>query len=216
MVVEAAREAHEEEERLRVQKEAFDRAYNTGFAKGLEEGVAKGFSEGMAKGESSGKAVKEEEIAEYTRLTHLLSRLSSDLKDWVEKISFEAETDLLKISVAIAGKIIRREIAENHEVISGFVAEGLKNIAPADSVRVRIHPQDSEFLTGKNPELMQAISGIESLRFEIDPTLLPGDCIVESRERSVDGRLESQLAIMEKALLPKKGHPEEKGEAREQ
>ena len=194
MVVEsqtkAREEAHKQEEIRRL-------GYNEGFSKGQKEGIAKGFKEG----EKAGRSVKGEEIVEYNRLTTLLLKLSSDVKFLTEESLSEADQNVFKISVAIAERILRKEIAADSEAILGFVTEGLKKMTPADSACIRIHPQDAAFLTQKTPELLQAVSGIPSLRFEIDPTLLPGDCIVESREQSLDGRLKSQLSRMEQHLI---------------
>ncbi|MEK7286226.1 MAG: FliH/SctL family protein [Nitrospirota bacterium] len=201
--VELETKAHEETARLRAQEEQCRLAFDQGFSAGLLEGTEKGIAEGFKKGEDTGKSVKAEEILEYDRLTRVLSQLLSDVKCLTEKKASEAEQNVLKIAIAIAERILRKEIADNSEAVLGFVAEGLKTLAPADSVCIRIHPQDAAFLTQKTPELLKAIEGISSLRFEIDPALLPGDAIVESKERSVDARLKSQLKIMEKHLLSK-------------
>ncbi|MEK7702621.1 MAG: FliH/SctL family protein [Nitrospirota bacterium] len=201
MVVESETKAREEAEQAQKEEQMRRCAYDEGFSKGQQEGIVKGIAKGFKEGKEVGLAVKGEEIVEYNRLTKLLLQLSSDVKCLTEKNLSKVEQNLLKVSVAIAERILRKEIAADSEAVLGFVTEGLQKITPVEMVSIRIHPQDVAFLTRKTPELLQAVEGIPSLRFEIDPTLLPGDCIVESREQSVDGRLKSQLSRMEQHLI---------------
>lgn len=205
MIVEAEVVALAEEERLLAQKKMWQEAYEQGVAAGYEDGSQKGFSEGFAKGfdegEHSGSTIKEGELAEYDKTVQLLLPLISNLKDWTEKIEAAAERDVLAISIAVASRIVQKEISDHPEVLLSFVTEGLKRLGPAETAFIRIHPGDFELLSRKNQALLQAVEGVQSLKFEPDPTLLPGNVIVESATRSIDARMSSKLAIIERRLL---------------
>jgi len=209
----------EEAARVLAEEKARQAIYEKGAAKGFEEGYQKGLLEGSARGfeegEVAGKAIKESELSEYNsalseynKVVSLLLPLASGLTDLTEKIATTAEKDVLTISMAVAERIVQKEISENQEVILGFVTEGLKNLGPAETAIIRIHPADFELLSKKSQALLQAMEvaplagGVQCIKFEQDMSLLPGDVIVESKERSVDARPHSQLAIIERRLLP--------------
>ena len=177
-----------------------------GEAKGFAEGQAKGFAEGEAKGfadgEVLGKKIREEDLAEYNQLQALLIRLLDDLKDVTETVVSDAENDVLHMVLAIAQKIVRTEITQNPEILPVLIQEALKTIAPTKEATIRIAPQAVDLISRKSPELLAAAEQVDFLRIEADSRLQPGDCIVETEERIVDIRPESQLAEIEKKLLP--------------
>lgn len=207
MVVEAESNAKAEEERCLGAEKERQAVYEEGVAFGAQQGYQKGFQEGYAKGfqegGDTGRAVKEEEIAEYDKTTQLLLTIVSGLEHLTKKIEAESEKNILTLSIAVARVILKKEISEDSEVILKFVTEGLKSLGPVETASIRINPHDFEFLSRKSSALLQAIEGVKSLQFEQDARLLPGDVIVESKERSIDMRSASQVAMIERHLLQK-------------
>jgi flagellar assembly protein FliH len=181
------------------------KGFAAGEAKGFAEGEAKGLAEGQAKGfaegEVFGKAIREEELAAWNQSHELLSRLIEDLKAFTETIVLEAESDLLQITLGIARKIVKEEF-QNPETVLLSIQEALKNIAPAKEAVIRIAPQAVSWLSQKSPEILEAVEKIDFIRIEADPKLQPGDCLIETEDRIVDARPETQLAEIKKKLLP--------------
>ncbi len=182
------------------------KGFSEGEAKGFTEGEAKGFAEGEAKGfaegEVAGKAIREEELATWNQSNQLLLRLIEDLKAFTETIVLAAEDDLLQVTLGIARKIVKEELTQNPEMILLLIQEALKNIAPAKEAVIRIAPQAVEWLSQKSPEIMETAEKIDFIKIEADPKLQPGDCLIETEDRIVDIRPETQLAEIKKKLLP--------------
>jgi len=191
----------EEKKRLEETKVSYEEGIAFGFKDGHEKGVSQGYAKGFEEGEIAGRAVKGEEAAEYHKTVQLLQPLIAGLKQLAESIVAKSEGNILEISLAVARQIVRKEILEDSEIVLKFVTEGLKSLGPVGTALIRIHPDDFELLSKKSQEILQAVEGIQSLKFEPDPTLLQGDAILESKERSVDARPDSQLAIIGRSLL---------------
>ena len=166
-----------------------------------DQGYAKGFEEGL----SAGKEIRQEELAQYEQARQLLLRLIDEMKDLTETTVQAAEYDIVQMAVAIAEKALRKTLSENQEVVLGMVQEAIRNIGPADAATIHIHPRDGALLTQKMPELLAAIEGTTTLHLEQDPSLQQGDCVVETRERMVDGRVSQQLSLIAQQLLPDDG-----------
>lgn len=112
----------------------------------------------------------------------------------------ELEKELLKLSVKLAEKIIGREINGNKKTVVDIVSTALRNVRQQHQLIIRVNPADL-------PQLEEAKSSFthtgraEFLYFEPDQKVSPGGCIIESEVGTVDARLETQLIILERALL---------------
>ncbi|MBI3598042.1 MAG: hypothetical protein HY201_01070 [Nitrospirae bacterium] len=198
MIAEAATK---DKARQEIYQEGVTHGFEAGYRKGLSEGEVCGFQ----KGEDAGRAIKGADLAEYDKVVLLLSPLVSGLEHLTAKIAAEAEKDVIEIAVAVASRIVRKEISENPGILLEYVTEGLKNLGTAETAIIRIHPHDFELLSRKSQAILQAVEGVQCIKFEQDESLLPGDAIVESKERSVDARSDSQLSIIKRRLLAKHG-----------
>jgi flagellar assembly protein FliH len=56
------------------------------------------------------------------------------------RIRREAESDLVKLSIAIARRILHREISVDPEAISGLMKAALEKVQSQEIHRVRVHP----------------------------------------------------------------------------
>ncbi len=183
------------------QKKLYEDGVSAGFSAGLKKGLSEGYPKGFAEGEALGKTVKGADVAEYHKATRLLLQLVSDLEQLTENVANEAEKDVLTLSMAVAQRIVQKEIAQDSEILVGFVGQGLKTLGPTEIAVIRVHPDDFELLKRKSDDLLQAVQDVKCLQFEQDPTLLRYDAIVENRERSIDVRLDSQMTMIARRLL---------------
>jgi flagellar biosynthesis/type III secretory pathway protein FliH len=203
MVAEAKAADTERLSQEAARRKLYDDGVSVGFEQGSKKGLSEGYTKGFADGEHLGKTVKEADIAEYHKTARLLLQLVADLQQLTEKIANEAENDVLTLSIAVAKRIVQKEIAQDTEILLGFVKEGLKGLGPAETAFIRVHPDDFELLSRKSDDLLQAVQGVRCLHFEQDPNSLPYDAMVESQERSVDVRLDSQITMIARRLLVK-------------
>ena len=99
-----------------------------------------------------------------------------------------AEGELRRLAVRIAEKILARQLTLTPEAVTDVVRQALGAVR-ARRVTVRVHPDDLP--------LTQEITGAA---FVADPLIERGGCIVDTGHGTVDARLATQLAAIERAL----------------
>jgi len=103
---------------------------------------------------------------------------------------------IARLSVAIAEKVLLREIGEGRYEIAKIVEESLKAMPGGRNIVVRLNPQDLEQYsrhagTGNGP------AGVE---LTPDPQLRPAQCIIESDKGVIEFVIEEHLRQIEQAL----------------
>lgn len=184
-----------------------------------EEGHAEGYKAGHAEGHEAGYQLGRREGLEESRgeTKDRLARLDAILKLLnapLENMDNEVEQSLLRLAIAIAKQIIRRELHQDPQQILGVVREVL-SILPVNArhVRLQLNPEDAQLVTkAYADEHMQL-----EWRIEKDPGLTRGGCRVLTDVSRIDASLEARLASVIAPLLSnersdKRG--EERGEER--
>lgn len=117
-----------------------------------------------------------------------------------EKIWRETEKDLLRLAVRLAEKIIGREIEKNQETIIEIVANAVQNARQQEKLTIRVNPRDLPLIE-KQIDRITSGSKIKFIDLAADPRVSDGGCLVESEVGTIDARLETQLRVLERALL---------------
>ncbi len=128
-----------------------------------------------------------------------LGRLAQSLTDLAglrARLRHEAEADLLRLSITIAARILRREITLDPESIGGIVAAALSRLAGQEVTRVRVHPAHEAFLRAR----LQALAPGQNITVSPDSSLAPGGAVFETSRGKVDASIEAQLAEIERGL----------------
>lgn len=149
----------------------------------------RGFSEGKALG-------KEQAAAELAPLIDRLGRTLADLSSLRARIRTDAEKDLLKLSIAIARRVLHRELTLDPESIEGLLKVALDKLQSRELCRVRVHP-DQEAAVKTSLERFSNSSKIELVA---DSTLQCGDVLFETAHGTLDASIESQLREIERGF----------------
>lgn len=152
------------------------------YARGLEEGTARGLEEGTARGRE-----------EFASACASAAAAARDLLNLREKVLRESEQDLLRLSVAIAEKIIRRQIGLDREIVENVVTEALGCVSQRDQLVVRLNPADHALLKAGSSELLADLLNERKVTLLPDEEVTSAGCIVETEMGIVDARIESQL-----------------------
>ncbi len=150
--------------------------------------------EAMARGYADGKAEGLREAAEMCRgylerIAELARRATVDRYALVHS----AEKETAALALAIAAKVIRREIHEDASVVLSIVQAALEKAVPGDSVRILVHPDDVDLLQEKWAELRGATLFGHQWEVAGDDRIERGGCFIETRSGSVDARIDAQL-----------------------
>ncbi len=122
-----------------------------------------------------------------------------------EQVFRECEEDLLKLSVLVAGTIIRQEIAQDRRILAKVVATALENSKEHDDIVIRLNPDDYKLVTSHKQSYLQGIGDRKSLNLKPDESVSSGGCIVDTVIGEVDARLETQLEEIYRHLLEERG-----------
>ena len=172
-------DAHVEAERIK--DETRELAHNEGFNQGHLEGIE------HAQAELADKLAIATRIAE----TALVDR-----RDLLK----EAESEVVRLSVHIARRIIARELRTDPTLIRDIAESALRFVTEDGIVKLRINPEDHAELRSYWSRAHS--SGEMGRTFEIvpDPVIGRGGVIIETRSGTVDAQLETQLDEVARAL----------------
>src|SRR5262249_45565217 len=112
----------------------------------------------------------------------------------------EAESDILRLAVKIAEKIIGREIASDPATVADIAKTALGHAQRSQTLTIRANPADLPTLQTCRNQLDQS-AGARSLDLVADPDISTGGCVIETESGSIDARLETQLRVLEDSLL---------------
>jgi flagellar biosynthesis/type III secretory pathway protein FliH len=121
-----------------------------------------------------------------------------EIKKLRTELCLNTEKEAVRLSLAIAGKILAREPATTPKIIAGVVKKTFETISINAPVRIRMHPSELAYMRERRHLI--PIEG--EVTFIDDPSISCGGCVVESLSGDVDARIESQLKVIEEAFLP--------------
>lgn len=167
-----------------LEKDAFER----GFAEGRDEGL----EEGLKTGEENAAARIEEMAGHYTDALAEVAALKDTLRAQVEE-------EVVRLALAVAKKIVHREIHVDPTIIHALVRVALERVSGKSAVVVRLSPTDYKYLTDKHKDMSQT-EGRE-IRFESDNSLMQGDCMIQTEAGDIDARLEEEFNEVESSFF---------------
>lgn len=169
-----------------MQKQAYDEAFAQGRQDGYDEGFNKGFGEGSAQGHEAAEQVLRDRAAVFAGL---LDSLSQPFKD----LDAEVERELVKLTIAIATQIIRRELKLEPGQVVAAVREAI-NVLPlsAQKISLSLHPEDAG--------LVRSALSLDEMspawRIVEDPLMTRGGCKVDTEVSHIDATVENHLAAV--------------------
>src|SRR6185369_4539075 len=117
-----------------------------------------------------------------------------------ERVWRETEKDLLRLAVRLAERIVGREIEKDDKTIIEIISTALQNARQQEKLIVRVNPKDLPTIE-KETENFASGGRIQFIDFVADPRVASSGCLIESEVGTIDARLETQLRVLERALL---------------
>jgi flagellar assembly protein FliH len=155
----------------------------------VDEARAAGRREGEAAGRSQA-------AAEAKAVTERAARAVAELAAYRPNLRKQAESDVVRLAIAIARRVLRREIAADPDALRGLVVAALEKLQAQEITRVKAHPSQAA------PIAACIQSAAPNLRVDIlpEPSLEPGGLVFETNHGNLDASVESQLREIEKGL----------------
>lgn len=150
------------------------------------------FMKGYAQGERSGaEAAARRGEATLRRLAQTVEELAGLRTELVQK----TERQVVELALAIAGRVLRREVSLDRELLVAMARIALERLGENVSATIRLNPDDYAFIGA------QAQVGESSLvRVVADPLVSTGGCLVQSDFGLIDVGIDAQLGEMASAL----------------
>jgi len=158
-----------------------------------QEFYEKGLSDGIRKGR---ELEKNETLQTLQAMSVIVKEMSALKKSTLENL----EGEIVQLSLAVAEKVIHLEATTNREVIRGVLKEAIKNIGDRENMKIRVHPQDFQFMIEIKNDFLQSFDGIRNMTFAEDESIQRGGAIIETVCGEVDARLDQQYNEMKAAM----------------
>ncbi len=148
---------------------------------------------GYREGESAGRRAAE---AELRPVAERMTRSLEELAALRPVLMAQAEASLTKLSVAIAQRILHREITLDSDALAGIVKAALDQVQIQEVRRVRVHPGQVAALRAA----LEQNPAARSVEVHADASLGRGGMVVETSRGKLDASVDTQLAEIERGL----------------
>lgn len=158
-----------------------DQRVNAAYHKGLEEGRT---------------AARQEIGGQLDEAYERLARMIEELSGLRSRFRHEAEEDVVTLALAIARRILHRELTMAPDALLGLVKVALEKIEAREVHRVRVRPEDAAMVQ----QHLEKMGLPRRVEVTADPGLANGAAIFDSSRGALDVSVETQLAEIERGF----------------
>jgi flagellar assembly protein FliH len=158
-----------------------------------EQRAREAHAAGVREGEAAGRA---EAAAEVQPVIEKLGCAIGEISSLRARLRREAEADLVRLALAMARRILRRELAVDPDALHGLIMGALEKLQAQEICRVRVAPPHVALLK-KCLEQANTGTGVEIIA---DPSREPGTVIFETERGGLDASIDSQLREIDRGL----------------
>ncbi len=146
------------------------------------------------------RGCREAEQQAAARLEPVIQRYTAAVQEVIAtrpRARREAEEDIVMLGVAIARKLLQREIAVDPDSLLGLVKAAMQRIDAREIHRVRVNPDDARVLA----DALNGPGSHRKIEISPDPSLERGAVILETSRGNLDASVETQLKEIERGFL---------------
>ena len=119
-----------------------------------------------------------------------------------EYLLAEAHQQLIALAIAIASKIIHKQVQIDSNIAMENLKSAIELIADKSSVVVRMNPQDIERLNLLAPSQAEKLTGLTHINIHSDDTVEPGGCVIATNSGNIDTQISTQIEKIVDQLAP--------------
>lgn len=139
--------------------------------------------------------------AKYAAALSALHAGIAKLEPLEKHLVAEAETELVRLALAVAAKILHRTVETEPEWMTSLLASALREVPDRRGVAVRMHPEDAAVARERQETIASNIPGLERLTIQDDPSLGRGACMLASQGTRLDAGVATSWERVATALL---------------
>jgi flagellar assembly protein FliH len=151
-------------------------------AEAWREGFEQGYDEGV-------RLATQEQQQTTARLGALIQGITSETEEFVRGL----EDDIVELALAVAEKVIAREVQTERGLVVNVVRAALAEVHDAAELRIRVNPEDYALV---EPRWQEMLPRSVAQRSELlsDELVERGGCAVETRIGYIDGQIKTRLS----------------------
>jgi len=157
----------------------------------LEQELAAAYQRGLREGAAEAALRMSEQMNATMRD---MARSIEQLALHRARIQREAEPELVRLSLAIARRVLRRELSVDPEALLGLLKAGLEKMEASEAHQVRVNPAHAGVLA----KLLDGAA--RPVAVAADPGLPMGAVVFETSRGSLDVGFETQLGEIERGF----------------
>jgi flagellar assembly protein FliH len=158
----------------------------------VEQARKSGFDQGLKQG-------RHEAAAEMESALDRLAGTIRDLAQVKRKVRSEAETELVRLSLAIARRILHRELTADPQSLRGVVYAALQQLQNREITRIRVFPAAVPAVRAA----LERNGGLSAIEIVPDGMLQPGGLLFETALGELDASVDTQLQEIERGFADK-------------
>lgn len=162
----------------------------TGRVHQLETDLREKVEEARLRGEQTGY---QRAVAEQQEVLSRLSKAILDISGLRKQIREEAESEMVALSMAIARRVLHRELTVDPDAVLGLLRAALARVKAREITRIRTHAAHEE-------ALRHALRDESGITVEPDSSLRLGDILVETARGTLDASVNGQLLEIERGF----------------
>ena len=126
-----------------------------------------------------------------------LRQMIGDLVATGPKLRHQVEEDLVRLSVAIARRILHREISIDPDALTGLVKAAFHRLDQREIHHVRTDPGSLAMVR----KVAEGLGPASALEISSDPALRPGSLLIETTRGHLDASIETQLNEIQRGFI---------------
>ncbi len=111
------------------------------------------------------------------------------------------EESAFQLAIAIAEKLVRRELAIRPDSARGMITEALRMAAGHPQLRIFLNPDDVKRLGERADDVVRSLTACGDAVTVPDATISSGGCRIETQHGEIDARLETMLSRIAEEFL---------------
>ena len=163
------------------------------FRGDAEHEIKAAYQKGLQDGQA---AARKEMMAQMEAMNARLARTIEEFSGMRQRFRHEAEEDVVALALAIARRILHRELTMAPEALLGIVKAALEKMDAREVHRVRIRPEDAPAVK----QFLEKMGLPQRVEVVADPGLERGAAILDSGRGALDASIETQLSEIERGL----------------
>ncbi len=161
------------------------------------------FTSGIAAG-------RQQAEEDFENIAQTLLSICNELDRLRETILQNSAGEMKELVLAISERIIRHSVQEQGETIIAIIKDAIHLAVKSDEFQIMINPEDLEIVKSQKDDIINSISGLDSIVLKPDPNIERGGCKLESICCTVDADMASQIKVIHDAILASDTLPEQK------